>query len=113
MIDQLIKTNKKWLLNEKKMHDDFNALHLACLNNHFEIVKMLIEIGNVPINEQNLNKQTPLLLCVTKRNFQIAEYLLERKNDELIIDHQDKDGETALHYSLRAYLNRMTETDQV
>lgn len=63
--------NRQWILNEKK-NDGFTCLHLAALNGHSHIVELLLNKGNVSIDEQNLQLQTALHLAVTRQDLQIV-----------------------------------------
>lgn len=92
-----LQPHRTWLIDEKK-DDGFNALHLACLNNHLDIVQLLIDCGHVNINLQNINQQTALHLAVERQHLQIIKLLVQNNCN---LNVQDKDGDTSLHCILR------------
>lgn len=93
----LTKTNRPWIVEEKK-DDGYTALHLAALNNHVEIAKLLVHIGKANMDRQNVNLQTALHLAVERQHVQIVKLLvLEGAN----LNIPDKDGDTPLHEALR------------
>ena len=104
LIDHLTTIDKLWLVNEKK-DDGFTALHLACLNNYFDIVRLLVD--SVPIlnlDSKNLNQQTPLHLAVERKHLEIIKFLFNNsKYSKCNVNIQDKDGDTPLHCLLRNY----------
>ena len=107
VIIRLIQLKKYWLIDEKKC-DGFSVLHIACLNNHFEIVKVLIENGNLNINIKNDSGQTPLHLAIDRLNFDIIKLLCTFRypTDNKIrcnINEQDRDGDSALHCLLKNF----------
>lgn len=95
----LAKTNRPWIVEEKK-DDGYTALHLAALNNHVEIADLLVHMGKANMDKQNVNLQTALHLAVERQHVQIVK-LLVREGANLNIP--DKDGDTPLHEALRHY----------
>ncbi|XP_053680164.1 E3 ubiquitin-protein ligase mind-bomb [Anopheles nili] len=93
----LTKTNRLWIVEEKK-DDGYTALHLAALNNHVEIAELLVRMGKANMDCQNVNLQTALHLAVERQHVQIVK-LLVREGANLNIP--DKDGDTPLHEALR------------
>ncbi len=93
----LTKTNRPWIVEEKK-DDGYTALHLAALNNHVEIAELLVNMGKANLDRQNVNFQTALHLAVERQHVQIVK-LLVRKGANLNLP--DKDGDTPLHEALR------------
>lgn len=93
----LSKTNRHWIVEEKK-DDGYTALHLAALNNHVQIAELLVHIGKANLDRQNVNLQTALHLAVERQHVQIVK-LLVREGANLNIP--DKDGDTPLHEALR------------
>uniref|UniRef100_A0A0K2V134 RING-type domain-containing protein n=1 Tax=Lepeophtheirus salmonis TaxID=72036 RepID=A0A0K2V134_LEPSM len=93
----LSKLPRPWIVDETK-DDGYTALHLAALNNHFDVVELLIMAGRANINVQNMNLQTPLHLAVERQHAHIVR-LLVREGCDLNIT--DKDGDTPLHEALR------------
>lgn len=72
LITKLIKTNRLWIVEEKK-DDGYTALHLAALNNHVEIADLLISMGSADMDKQNVNLQTALHLAVERQHVQIVK----------------------------------------
>ncbi|RNA27488.1 E3 ubiquitin- ligase MIB1-like [Brachionus plicatilis] len=107
IIIKLIQIKKYWLIDERKQ-DGFSALHLACLNNHFELVKVLVENGNLNINIKNDADQTPLHLAIDRLNFDIIKLLCTYKypTDNKIrcnLNAQNKEGDSPLHCLLKNF----------
>ena len=99
ILDRLIKTDKLWLVDEKKS-DGYASLHLACLNNYVEIVQLFVEIvPGLDVNIVNLNQQTPLHMAVERKHLSIINLLM--KSATCKVNMQDKDGNAPLHYLLR------------
>lgn len=120
LLTKLIKTNRLWIVEEKK-DDGYTALHLAALNNHVEIADLLINMGNADMDKQNVNLQTALHLAVERQHVQIVKVwlkliLIKKKEIKKInffktfqllvrgkanLNIPDKDGDTPLHEALR------------
>jgi E3 ubiquitin-protein ligase mind-bomb len=84
----LTKTNRPWIVEEKK-DDGYTALMLAALNNHTEIAELLVNMGKANLDRQNVNLQTALHLAVERQHIHIVK-LLVREGANLNIP--DKDG---------------------
>ncbi|XP_037933778.1 E3 ubiquitin-protein ligase mind-bomb isoform X2 [Teleopsis dalmanni] len=93
----LTKTNRPWIVEEKK-DDGYTALHLAALNNHVEIAELLVHMGKANMDRQNVNLQTALHLAVERQHVQIVKLLVEEGAN---LNIPDKDGDTPLHEALR------------
>ncbi|XP_068150892.1 E3 ubiquitin-protein ligase mind-bomb [Drosophila tropicalis] len=93
----LTKTNRPWIVEEKK-DDGYTALHLAALNNHVEIAELLVHMGKANMDRQNVNLQTALHLAVERQHVQIVKLLVQDGAD---LNIPDKDGDTPLHEALR------------
>lgn len=104
LLNHIKQTKKDWLLNEKK-DDGYTALHLACLNNYAETVRLFIDSCHLDANVKNLVEKTPLHLAVDKLNHEVVKVLLDYKPHQTSIDVniQDKDGDTPLHILIRNY----------
>jgi ankyrin repeat protein len=74
-IEKLI-THSPHLLDLKK-HDEFAPLHLAALNGHRDVIKILLDL-NADIEISNKRKQTPLLLAVSQIYPKVIELLVEK-----------------------------------
>ena len=64
-------------------------LHFAVKNNHFGIVKFIVEnVPNMNLSDKNFLGDTPLLLAVMNGNHQIVDYLVRKPID--LNDHENK-----------------------
>ena len=106
LLKKVIELEKYWLIDEKK-EDGFSALHLACLNNYYDVVKLMLNYSQfINLNIQNTNLQTPLHLTIERLNYDISKLLIECQINSVKqcnINLQDKDGDTSLHCLLRNY----------
>jgi ankyrin repeat protein len=116
ILNKIDQQEKHWLIDEKK-EDGFGALHLACLNNYHDIVKLFLDNGNMNINLKNSNQQTPLHLAVERLNYDIVKLLLNFKPPSINsqstsnanlsstklcnVNAMDKENDTPLHCLLR------------
>ena len=112
MLKKMNETERLWLVNEKK-DDGFAPLHLACLNNHLDVARELLDCSATQVDIENLSKQTPLHLCVERQHFELIKLLIEKKCN---LNAQDKDGDTPLHCILRqvtlSYLKRLQDIQE-
>ncbi|CAG2227454.1 unnamed protein product [Mytilus edulis] len=92
--------NKCVDLNVKDVGGD-TALHAACFNGHFEVVKLLIQIG-MNVNEGNCKGQTPLLMACANGFFNIAKLLI---NNNANINQSDNEKFTPLLYASNSNLD--------
>jgi E3 ubiquitin-protein ligase mind-bomb len=67
----LVMSSRSWVVDEPK-DDGYTALHLAALNNHLAVAKLLIHHGKADMDIQNLNLQTALHLAVERQHAQIV-----------------------------------------
>ncbi|CAF3842664.1 unnamed protein product, partial [Rotaria sordida] len=81
-----------------KKNDGFTALHLATLNDHCLVAKLLLTKGNASINAQNISLQTALHLAVGRQHLQIVNLLCSKDANVNLVD---KDGDTYLYEALR------------
>jgi ankyrin repeat protein len=115
LLNRINQQDKNWLIDEKK-EDGFGALHLACLNNYYDIVKLFLDNGHLNVNLKNSNQQTPLHLAVERLNYEIVKLLLSFKptahghsistatldsSKTCNVNAVDKDNDTPLHCLLR------------
>lgn len=71
------------------------ALYLACKLNAIDIVKLLLKIKNIDINlQEKTNGNTPLMIAITARNFEIALKLFRHKG--LLFNKRNAKKETAI-----------------
>lgn len=97
LLEKTIEIKQPWIVEEKK-DDGYTALHLAALNNHIEIVTLLIQMGKANLDKQNVNLQTALHLAVERQHVHIVKLLV---NEGANLNVPDKDGDTPLHEALR------------
>lgn len=121
MLKKILKEKKYSLVDEKKS-DGFTALHLACLNNYADAVKILIDYEYLNVNAKNQLGQTPLHLAVEKLNYDIIDLLIHYKqtkpNEYCLrlpktcnLNESDKNHNTPMHYLIRNYsLTKLKET---
>ncbi|XP_033097862.1 E3 ubiquitin-protein ligase MIB2-like [Anneissia japonica] len=78
-----------------KMADGGHApLHIASINGHTNVAKILIVQGNADVNTRNAKMGTPLHLAVEKGMTEMIELLVQKGAN---VNAQDEDGDTALH----------------
>ena len=53
----------------------WTALHIACINNHVDVVKILTSQDNIDVNIQDDNKDTPLHLACLRGHLKCVEIL--------------------------------------
>ena len=83
MVILLSKLQRNWIVDEKK-EDGYTALHLACLNNHSDVVDLLIK-ANAKLDVQNINLQSPLHLAVERKHLQVVK--VSRKKSFVLSPH--------------------------
>lgn len=83
----------------QKSSNRMTPLHLACENNHIEIMKLLIEYGAF-INEVDKWKNTPLHIAVNK-GFKDAVLLL--LGNGAVVNVRDRFGSSPLHLSVKSH----------
>lgn len=85
-------------IQAKEDGSEDTALHNAAMEDHYEVVEMLLNLKEAPEIRELKNKsgQTPLLTAAQFGKSQIASLLLDKGADYNIIDN---DGNTALHYA--------------
>lgn len=66
----LERNEKPWVVNDQK-DDGYTALHLAALNNHTEVVELLVKVGLANKDQQNINLQTSLHLAIQKQHISV------------------------------------------
>ncbi|OEY86899.1 hypothetical protein BIY23_00090 [Wolbachia pipientis] len=79
---------------------DNTALHIASATGNLPIVKLLIEEGKADINVQNSYKDTPLILAINNKHFDVAQHLVEKDAD---INAANQNGNTPISYAVALY----------
>ena len=83
------------------------AVHISVARGHLNVLKYLINNNYCNPNATNHQDRTPLHVAVAaSEQFEILEYLLEIK-PSLLINVQDKDGDTPLHFACRRGQQKM------
>ncbi|XP_033097859.1 E3 ubiquitin-protein ligase MIB2-like [Anneissia japonica] len=83
----------KRLVDQKKK-DGFTALHVAVVNDHVEVAKVLINKGEANLEVKNNRGATPLMSAVEEFHQTSVEVLVESGAD---VHTTDNDGDTCLH----------------
>ncbi len=71
--------------------DGSTALHSSAYDGHFEITRRLVESG-LDINTIDNDHETPLILAIRGKHYDIAIWLIHRKAD---VNIRNKEGQTA------------------
>ena len=87
--------------------DDSTSLHVACYNNHFEIVKLLTNHEECHIEASDHNGRSALHIAAQRGHLRIVKYLVEIKQCDT--NMKDISLNTALHLAcLNGHLNVVT-----
>jgi ankyrin repeat protein len=84
---------------EARSNEGFTPLHLALQNGQTEIAKLLIK-RKADIKTKNNNGNIILHLVASNGHAEILELLLEYDIGKELLNHQDRDGKTALHFAV-------------
>ncbi|XP_020622111.1 protein phosphatase 1 regulatory subunit 12C-like, partial [Orbicella faveolata] len=84
------------ILNVAKS-DGFTTLHIAAINDHREIAKILLKQPGCDVNALTVENQSALHLATNEGYSDMVEILLDHGAD---VNSVDKDGDTALHIAL-------------
>lgn len=68
------------------------ALHLACANHQSEVTQLLVQMGLVTINTQDVEGNTPLHICASIGNLDSALLLLRNGADTAVKNNQRKNA---------------------
>ena len=77
-IDVVILLHNKGANFLAKTKDGLNALHIACIYNHVNIAKFLIEVKRMNIEERTNKGETPLIAATDLNNKEIVKYLISK-----------------------------------
>jgi len=98
VVKALLATNlHPWTINEKK-DDGFTALHIASVNNHVKVIKLLLKQGKADINVQTNKFQTSLHLAVQEQDLEVVKMLVEEGAN---LDIRDVEGDSPMHDAVR------------
>lgn len=75
-------------VNTKNEYEN-TFLHIACLNNNIEIVKLLLTHPKIDVNSKNKDGQTPLYVACYDNNVEIVKLLLT--HPKIDVNIQDRD----------------------
>lgn len=59
-----------------------DALHFACENNLYEVVKFLVDDCGFDIQARNLQGETPIEIANLQKNYRVVHFLYERTTDK-------------------------------
>lgn len=93
VVEELIKKGAK--VNTIN-YEGRTPLHLATLDGHLDVMKVLMEQKECNVNCKDLWLQTPLHMAAQLKLFDCAEHFVDSGAS---IDEKDKDGRTPLHLS--------------
>lgn len=69
--------NISTLINYKSAYKRFSPLHVACMNNHINVIEYLLKLGALP-NEQDMYGYTPLHYAVLEGHTDLTKFLIRR-----------------------------------
>lgn len=95
----LSKLTRSWVVDEKK-DDGYTALHLAALNNHYEVAQLLVQLGKANLDLQNVNLQTPLHLAVERLHLQIVQVRNGAMFDDFLCSNMERESDHWCHVLL-------------
>ena len=74
------------------------AFHAACSSGQTDIVKFLIDTGEINVNQVTRDKQPPLFIAAQTCRYEMVKFLLTV--DEIDVNAVDKNGNTILNYAI-------------
>lgn len=75
--------------------DQLTPIHLACLNNKNDIIKLLLNQSRVNVIDDK--HKTPLMYLIENQNIEMIQHLLGK---DTFVDYQDIYGNSVLHYAI-------------
>ncbi|KAH6788399.1 hypothetical protein C2S51_003405 [Perilla frutescens var. frutescens] len=79
---------------------NLNPVHIAAINGHAEVLRVLLQNDYLPAMERVYRGQTVLHLCVKHRQLRSLKVLVEKLGE--LVDAKDEDGETIFHLAVRS-----------
>lgn len=79
-----------------KDHQEFTALHLACVSAHVECVRLLVEHG-ANVNAKNMKFQVPIHMAAKAQSVECIDLLIKSGAD---VNARDIDDRTPLHTAI-------------
>jgi hypothetical protein len=80
-----------------------NAMHIfAQSGNTLSMFSILKHLAQADFSALTPKKETPLMLAAGAKNIKVAQFLLLLRSVRENINHQDNNGQTALHWAVRA-----------
>ncbi|XP_047959863.1 ankyrin repeat-containing protein At5g02620-like [Salvia hispanica] len=79
---------------------DMNPLHVAAMKGNEAVLEEMLQLDTIPATARLHRGQTVLHLCVKHRQLGTFTILVDKLGD--LVNAQDDDGETLLHFAVRA-----------
>jgi ankyrin repeat protein len=95
---QVLYDARNWSVINSPFHKNFQGVHFAAYFGLTDILKLLVETGNVDVDLKDSGGRTPLSWAAENGHEAVARLLLEYKAE---IDMQDEDGGTPLWWASR------------
>lgn len=86
-------------INRPVDEESNTCLHLACLQNNKAAVESILTVGNLDVNAQNINSETPLHVAAMFGFSEIVSMLLDHQ--KILPNLANKQGDTALHLAAK------------
>lgn len=83
-------------------------LHNAVIQNQIETVRKLLSYAELKSEIKNIDGLTPLFYAASNGNASIVELFRKHNADTVLVNIQDFDGETALHWACSLGLENVT-----
>ncbi len=92
LLTEAIKTRPDDDLTTKEPFSSNSALHCAIIENHFEVLPLLLETKKIPINARNNVQRTPLIAAALGGNISAVNFLLKYGADPDLKDRWDDEA---------------------
>jgi ankyrin repeat protein len=88
LLEKSIAHGKQTLLLSSRDSHCNSPLHLACIHNHIQIARLLIEFG-ADLTQRNMHDQTPFHVCCDNSSLSILKCLFEAASQQSLNVHVD------------------------
>ena len=83
-------------------NDEYTALQLACMYDHYKMVRYFIEVAGMNVATKTGQHGSTILHIVTRAGaIKLLQYLIDSDKAIVDIECMDNDGKTALHWACR------------